>query len=49
MNEYTVRVKDKQQGIIHKASQMAKNQKTANKLFIRYLQRAFRHRNFEVL
>ena len=49
MQEFTVRVKDKQQGIIHRASQLAKDQRAANRRFLRYLRQAMGHRNFEVL
>ena len=49
MNEFTVRIKDRQQGIIHKANQLARDQRVANKRFLRYLQKAMGHRDFEVL
>ena len=49
MNEYTVRVKDRRQGIIHRANQLARDQRIANKRFLRYLQKAMGHRDFEVL
>jgi hypothetical protein len=49
MNEYTVRVRDRRQGVVQKATQLAKSQREANKRFLRYLHKAFRHKNFEVL
>ncbi len=49
MNEYQVRIKDRQQRITHTANQVAKSQLQANKRFLRYLQKAMGHRNFEVL
>jgi hypothetical protein len=49
MNEYTVRIKDRQQRVIHRANQVARNQLMANRRFLRYLQKAMGHRDFEVL
>jgi hypothetical protein len=49
VQEFTVKVKDKQQGVIHRASQLARDQQVANKRFLRYLKKAMGHRNFEVL
>ena len=49
MQEFTVRVKDRRQGIIHRANQLARDQRIANKRFLRYLQKALGHRDFEVL
>lgn len=49
MNEYKVRVKDRKQGITHKATQIAQSQRAANKLFLHYLQKAMGHKHFEVL
>ena len=49
MNEFTVKVKDLNQGITHTSTQYATSQRAANKKFVAWLQKALGHKDFEVL
>lgn len=47
--EFTVRIKDKEQNITHRVKQLAANQRQANTIVLEYLIKTFGHFEFEVL
>jgi len=47
--EFTVRIKDKEQNIIHRVKQLATSQREANTIVLEFLIKSFGHFEFEVL